>query len=58
MGSQLQEKYMVVGHTYLKTEIKYMNPQIPKVKVNNIGVFISLKISTRSWRASKPDQDK
>ena len=39
MGSQLQEKYMVVGHTYLKTEIKYMNPQIPTIKANNIGVF-------------------
>ena len=30
---------MVVEPTHLKTEIKYMNPHIPKIKAKRIGVF-------------------
>ena len=30
---------MVVGHTYLKSEIKYRNPHILKIKTKRVGVF-------------------
>ena len=39
MGSQLQENIMVIEPTHLKTEIKYMNPHILKIKTKRVGVF-------------------
>jgi len=48
MGSQLQENIMVIEPTHLKTEIKYMNPHILKIKTKRVGVFCILEDKTRS----------